>query len=115
MSKQASLSSKNPARAEEWGDSTVADLIGAIDWSETPLGPASCWPEDLRQVLRAILETPDPRFLWWGEFGLTFYNDAALALLGAAHPQALGQPAEQARFCDGTKIPFNGQTDQSAE
>ena len=115
MSKQASLSSENPAPAEKWGDSAVADGIGAIDWSETPLGPASGWPEDLRQVLRAILETPDPRFLWWGESGLTFYNDAALALLGAAHPQALGQPAEQARFCDGTKIPFNGKTDQSAE
>jgi PAS domain S-box-containing protein len=90
-------------------------LIGAIDWSETPLGPSDSWPENLRQALRAVLEAPEPRFLWWGESRFTFYNDAALAFLGAAHPQALGQPAEQARFGDGAKIPFNGKTDQDAE
>jgi len=106
---------ENPVPAEELGGGTVAELVGAIDWSETPLGPAGCWPEDLRQTLRTLLEDPEPRFLWWGESRVTFYNDAALALLGAAHPQLLGQPAEQARFGDGTKIPFTNKTPQDVE
>ena len=115
MSKQASLSFESPLRAEELGGGAVAESIGAVDWSETPLGPSGCWPENLRQALRATLEAPEPRFLWWGESRLTFYNDAALALVGSAHPQALGQPAEQARFGDGTKIPFSSKTAQDAE
>ena len=115
MSKQASLSFENAVSAGEFGGGAVAESIGAIDWSETPLGPVGCWPENLRQALRDVLEAPEPRFLWWGEPRLTFYNDAARALLGSAHPQALGRPAEQARFGDGTKIPFSGKTNQAIE
>jgi len=105
MSKQASLSLENPLWAE-LGGGPVAELIALTDWSETPLGPSERWPENLRAALFIVLSSPEPRFLWWGESRFIFYNDAALALLGAAHPQALGRPAAEAGFDDATIFPF---------
>ncbi len=97
MAKQASLSFDKSLAAAEPGGGAIAELIGAIDWSQTALGASGCWPEELRRALRAILAAPEPRFLWWGEARLIFYNDAALALVGADHPAALGRPAEEIR------------------
>ena len=37
------------------GDGEVADLIAAVDWSLTPIGPAETWPQSLRDAMNQHL------------------------------------------------------------
>jgi PAS domain-containing protein len=68
--------------------------VRARDWSGTSLGAAAGWPEALPHVLRYALRTlfdaAAPSFLAWGPDLVLVYNDACAALLGGAHPHALG-------------------------
>ena len=66
-----------------------------LDWAATPLGPVDGWPQSLRSAVDACLDSPLPGFVWWGPEHVQLYNDAALALVGARHPQALGAPARE--------------------
>src|SRR6201996_6314734 len=72
----------------------MAALIDAKDWTTTPVGPASSWPQSLRTVLRILVTSRYAMWLGWGPALTFFYNDAyAKMTLGAKHPWALGQPA----------------------
>jgi PAS domain-containing protein len=72
----------------------VADLMRAKDWSATPLGPVSAWPQSLRTVVRVLLTSRFARWMGWGPELTMLYNDAYAAMtLGAKHPQALGCPS----------------------
>src|SRR6187402_2063187 len=74
---------------------TLSELMGALDWSHSPLGPPEGWPSALRNAASLILESRFPMFVAWGpELGF-IYNDAYAPILGGRHPQALGR-----RFCD---------------
>jgi len=75
------------------GSSEMAALMRATDWSATPLGPVTGWPQSLRAAVRLMLTSRFPMWLGWGEQLTFFYNDAYGAMtLGAKHPGALGQP-----------------------
>jgi hypothetical protein len=77
------------------GGGGVGALMRAHDWSASPLGDPSTWPQSLRSVVGLLLGSKFPMFVAWGE-GLGFlYNDAYAEILGAKHPKALG-----ARFHD---------------
>ncbi len=65
----------------------------AKDWSATPLGPPSTWPQNLKTCLRIILTSRQPMFVWWGDQLVNLYNDAYKSIVGGKHPDALGQPA----------------------
>jgi len=66
-------------------------LMRAFDWPSTSLGPPSRWPQALRTVVRLMLTTNHPMFVFWGTEHLCFYNDAYRASLGAEkHPAMLG-------------------------
>ena len=80
-----------PASAGE-----VADLIRSMDWEKTPLGPCRSWPRSLKTVLDLMLPAGVEMVLFWGPDQRAFYNDAYAPLIGARHPQALGQPG---RIC----------------
>ena len=80
-----------PASAGE-----VADLIRSMDWEKTPLGPCRSWPRSLKTVLELMLPAKVEMVLFWGPDQRAFYNDAYAPLIGARHPQALGQPG---RIC----------------
>src|SRR4051794_3204084 len=67
--------------------------LAGRDWSASALGAPSKWPASLAHALPLVLRWPQPAFLWWGDDLVQFYNDAARALLGPRHPDALGQPA----------------------
>ena len=70
--------------------------IRAFDWSTTPLGEPSAWPQALRTAIRLILNTGHPMYVWWGESLLCFYNDAYRQSIGPElHPGSLGQPGRQ--------------------
>lgn len=75
------------------GGGELGERMRAIDWSATPLGPVSYWPQSLKTCIRIILTSRQPMFVWWGDQMINLYNDAYKAIVGGKHPEALGQPA----------------------
>ena len=74
------------------GGGETGALIRAFDWSRTPLGPISSWQCSLKAVVRAVLHSRHPMFLWWGPELIQLYNDAYLPSFGKGkHPAAMGQ------------------------
>ncbi len=71
--------------------SEMADLIRSHDWGHTPLGAISGWPGELRQAVVAMLDSPYPMNVLWGESLVQLYNDAFRPTLERRHPAALGQ------------------------
>jgi len=70
----------------------MADLVRALDWSKTSLGPIEDWSETLVTTVNLVLASRHPMFLWWGSDLIQFYNDGYRPSLGAGkHPSALGQ------------------------
>src|SRR5690242_15542047 len=81
-----------PSRGDALPGSEMSARIRAKDWSQTPLGPASAWPQSLRTALSICVDSGFPMFVAWGPQLVMLYNDAAIPVLGAKHPTALGQP-----------------------
>ena len=72
----------------------LGGLIGAHDWSQTPLGPISVWPQSLRTAVSLMLSSRQPMWIGWGPQITFLYNDAYIGVLSLAkHPSALGLPA----------------------
>lgn len=69
-------------------------LIAAHDWSTSAMGDPGGWPVELRVALDLMLDAPQPTLVCWTAQHLMLYNDAYAALLGAAHPAALGEPMQ---------------------
>jgi len=94
----ASTVLKAPDRhSADWlvGGGELGRLIRAHDWSGTPLGPISEWPQSLRTSVNLILDSTHPMWLGWGRECIFLYNDAYIQVLSEAkHPSALGRPAE---------------------
>ena len=63
----------------------------SLDWSKTPLGPISSWPQSLKTSLSICLASRFPIVLYWGPEYVVLYNDAYSTILGSKHPWALGQ------------------------
>lgn len=77
------------------GTGEMATRMRAFDWSNSPLGLPSHWPQTLRTTVRLILNTNHPALIAWGPQLRCLYNDAYAALMGTErHPAALGAPAE---------------------
>ncbi|WP_436050519.1 HWE histidine kinase domain-containing protein [Phenylobacterium sp. LjRoot225] len=72
------------------GGGETGELIAKHDWASTPLGPLSAWPQSLKTATGILLRSPVPMALHWGLDGVTIYNDAFAAMVGARHPQLLG-------------------------
>lgn len=70
-------------------------LIAAHDWSTSPMGDPGGWPVELRVALELMLDAPQPTLVCWSAQHLMLYNDAYAALLGLAHPAALGAPMQE--------------------
>jgi PAS domain S-box-containing protein len=73
----------------------VHDLLHAIDWSATALGPFDAWPACVRGALDIALRARQPMAVVWGAQLHILYNDSYRAILGArAEPAAtaFGQP-----------------------
>ncbi|MGZ5201799.1 MAG: hybrid sensor histidine kinase/response regulator [Telluria sp.] len=77
------------------GGGAAGELMRARDWSDSPLGHPSIWPQALRTVVALMLNSKFPMFVAWGpELGF-LYNEAYIEILGAKHPGAMGR-----RFAD---------------
>jgi len=77
------------------GDSESARLLRSHDWSSSPLGDPSGWPETLKVALRLMLTSRFEMWVGWGPDVLFFYNDAYRPTLGIRHPQAMGRPTRE--------------------
>ena len=62
------------------------------DWSTSPLGPSSDWPQSLRSVVGLMINSRYPMFCAWGPDLAFLYNDGYAPIFGAKHPHALGRP-----------------------
>jgi PAS domain S-box-containing protein len=70
-------------------------LIARMDWTSSPLGAASTWPQSLRTAVDIVIHSPMPMLLLWGPQLTQIYNDGFALLAGGKHPQAFGQPTHQ--------------------
>ncbi|BEL06862.1 hypothetical protein Q0Z83_050530 [Actinoplanes sichuanensis] len=78
------------------GPGEVERLLRAKDWSVTPLGPVTGWPEVLRAAVRITLDSGFPAAVWWGPELIQVYNESWRQFLGSTkHPQALAGRADQ--------------------
>ena len=81
-----------PAFLSDGGEAGA--LMRSLDWSHSPLGAPSGWPQSLRSVVALMLGSKFPMFVAWGpELGF-LYNDAYGVILGAKHPKAMGSRFE---------------------
>lgn len=76
-----------------WAPGEMAARVASFDWASTPLGPLDSWTPAMRTVVRALLASRFPMFLWAGPELLHIYNDAYAEVIGAKHPGAVGRPA----------------------
>ena len=91
------VAAERPSLAFLRDGGALGALMRARDWSDTPLGPPERWPQSLRTVVRLMLATNHPMFIFWGPSAVCLYNDAYSALIGPEkHPAILGQPAASA-------------------
>lgn len=67
-------------------------LMRAYDWAATPLGPLEGWPQSLRSMVGACLNSPLLGTVLWGPELRMLYNDAYVPSLADRHPAALGRP-----------------------
>ena len=76
----------------------MGQYIRNKDWTNTPVGDPSIWPQSLRTTLSIMLNSRFPMFVFWGKELTCFYNDAYRPSLGnqGKHPAILGMPAEAA-------------------
>jgi len=73
------------------GGGEMGEMIRAKDWSNTPLGDPSTWPQSLCTMVAVMLDNPFGMYIAWGNKYTQLYNDGYRPILGATkHPQALG-------------------------
>jgi signal transduction histidine kinase len=85
-----------PSLAFLAGGGEMGALMRAHDWASSPLGPPQSWPQSLRTIVRVMLNTGHPMYIWWGPEGACLYNDAYRESIGPErHPGSLGRPARE--------------------
>ena len=62
------------------------------DWSTSCLGDPHTWPQSLRSVVSACLNSPILGAILWGPDLCMLYNDAYIPSMADRHPAALGTP-----------------------
>src|ERR1700753_3463713 len=73
----------------------MADRVRAFDWTTTPLGPISSWPQSLKTAVGIVLLSPVPIVMLWGEDGIMIYNDGYSVFAGDRHPSLLGSKVRE--------------------
>jgi signal transduction histidine kinase len=78
------------------GGGEMGALIRGYDWTRTPIGAPHTWPQSLRTVIRLMLNTRHPMYIWWGPTLVCLYNDAYRQSIGSErHPGSLGRPGRE--------------------
>jgi PAS domain S-box-containing protein len=77
------------------GGGEMGAAMRSHDWAPTPPGCPAAWPQSLRSMVSACLNSPMAGAILWGPDLRVFYNDAFIPLLAERHPGALGRPAAE--------------------
>ena len=77
------------------GGGEMGKRIREFDWSNTPLGDVSTWPQSLRSVASICSNSNFPIAIYWGPDLILIYNDSWSPIPGNKHPWALGRPARE--------------------
>ena len=78
------------------GGGEMGALMRGHDWHATPMGAPDTWPSTLKTMVRVLLSSNHPMFIWWGDDLIQFYNDAYSRTMGPErHPSALGAPGRE--------------------
>ncbi|WP_082145769.1 PAS domain-containing sensor histidine kinase [Microvirga massiliensis] len=80
------------------GGGDMGERMRAHDWSSSPLGHPSGWPQPLRTLIGVVLASCQPMFIAWGPERILLYNDGYAPMLGQRHPGALGQRFNEVWF-----------------
>ncbi len=87
---------RESATGSGWlGDSDMAGMVRAFEWSRTTLGPIDRWPPGLASAIGLCLHSRFQSAVYAGPDLLFIYNDAERDILGQLHPAALGLPATE--------------------
>jgi len=73
------------------GDSEMAAMMRAHDWTSTSLGSPENWPSGLKAALRLMLTSRFEMWLRWGGELAFLYNDAYRPTLSDKHPPIPGR------------------------
>ncbi|MEW5856013.1 MAG: PAS domain-containing protein, partial [Cyanobacteriota bacterium] len=73
----------------------MGNLMRSLDWSQTPLGDVTQWPQSLRSAVSILLPSKAQICLFWGSELIAIYNNAYRPALASKHPWALGRPARE--------------------
>jgi two-component system sensor histidine kinase VicK len=71
-----------PGTALFAGSGTMRGLCRDFDWSATPIGAVSTWPQSLRAIVSMLMASRHPMFLWWGPSLTQMFNDGYRPSLG---------------------------------
>jgi PAS domain S-box-containing protein len=71
-------------------------LVKTHDWSASPLGDMSTWPQSLRTAVDIVLSSPLAMILIWGPEQVIIHNSAYSMLAGDSRQSALGKTIAQA-------------------
>ncbi|HEY3588021.1 MAG TPA: GAF domain-containing sensor histidine kinase, partial [Myxococcaceae bacterium] len=72
------------------GEGEMAARMRALDWTRTPLGDPSGWPEGLRATVRILLTSRYAMWMCWGPELTFFCNDTYLPTVGVRRDWVLG-------------------------
>ena len=81
------------------GGGEMGRLVGAMDWSRSPLGPIANWPQSLRTAVSLCLASTFPISMTWGPKHVQIYNDGYWPICGAKHPHSMGMDFRKSEMC----------------
>jgi hypothetical protein len=89
---QEALESRGSDRAVYADTGEMRQRVNDTDWSATPLGPMSEWPQSLKTSVDIVLGSAFPQILLWGPALVQIYNDGYRDIMGRKHPIGFGMP-----------------------
>jgi signal transduction histidine kinase len=69
----------------------IANIYNAVDWKKSPLGPPENWSTALKNLVRTILNAPDPIKILWGPEKVVLYNESYHKKFFLPRSNGLGQ------------------------
>ncbi len=76
------------------GGGEMGKYVRSIDWSKTPIGNPSSWPQALQTAINICLNSPFPMNVLCGKDFVQIYNDAYRDTMGDKCIDAIGEKSE---------------------
>jgi signal transduction histidine kinase len=77
------------------GGGEMGERMRALDWTKTPLGAATGWPQSLKTIVRVMLDSRYAMWMLWGPDLTFFCNDAYLPTVGMKRDWVLGARSDK--------------------